>query len=237
MRSDRGYAMAALLVALSVMAILLSIALPVWRTAAQREREAELIFRGEQYAHAIELYARRTGGYPPSLDALEKGKFIRRLYKDPVAGNADFQPVFLGQVVGGQPVVPQQAAASGGGPQQVGRPTGQPLGQPAGAQTVGRAGTVGGGPVIGVVSTSEAASLRLYNGRGHYNEWAFVATEASQQAGTPAGGAAGQQTPPGTGQRGQPPGSQPGFRGRGPNLPAGGQTAPRFGGGSPQGRP
>ena len=32
-RDDRGYAMAALLVALSVMAIMMSIALPVWRTA------------------------------------------------------------------------------------------------------------------------------------------------------------------------------------------------------------
>ena len=54
--------MAALIVAISVMAIMLSVALPVWRTAAQREREAELIFRGEQYAQAIALFSRRTGG-------------------------------------------------------------------------------------------------------------------------------------------------------------------------------
>jgi len=45
--------MAALLVGLSVMSIMLSMALPVWRTATQREREAELVFRGEQYAQAI----------------------------------------------------------------------------------------------------------------------------------------------------------------------------------------
>ena len=83
---ERGYAMAALLVGLSVMAIMLSVALPVWRTVAQREREAELIFRGEQYAHAIELYSRRNGGYPSTLDVLEKGRFIRKLYKDPDRG-------------------------------------------------------------------------------------------------------------------------------------------------------
>jgi type II secretory pathway pseudopilin PulG len=53
--STSGYAMAALLVGLSVMSIMLGAALPVWQTAITREREAELIFRGEQYAHAISL--------------------------------------------------------------------------------------------------------------------------------------------------------------------------------------
>ena len=37
--SDRGYAMAALLVGLSVMAILMGAAMPVWSKQAQRERE------------------------------------------------------------------------------------------------------------------------------------------------------------------------------------------------------
>ena len=46
--------MAALLVALSVMGIMLGAALPAWRTMVQREREAELVFRGEQYVQAIE---------------------------------------------------------------------------------------------------------------------------------------------------------------------------------------
>ena len=98
---DRGYAMAALLVGISVMAIVLSMALPVWRTAVKREREAELVFRGEQYAHAIELFSRRNGGFPPSLDVLEKGRFIRKLYKDPMTGEGEFQPVYLGQVLPG----------------------------------------------------------------------------------------------------------------------------------------
>jgi type II secretory pathway pseudopilin PulG len=155
-RSERGYAMAALLVSLSVLAIMASVALPVWRTAAQREREAELIFRGEQYAHAIELYSRRNGGYPPSLEVLEKGRFIRKLYKDPVAGDANFQPVYIGQMVGGQPVAPRQAqatalssapgqtanpAAGARGGRALFQPAGQPLGQPLG-QT-GARGTIG----------------------------------------------------------------------------------------------
>jgi type II secretory pathway pseudopilin PulG len=233
-RGERGYAMAALLVGLSVMAIVLSVALPIWQTAARREREAELIFRGEQYAHAIELYSRRNGGYPPSLDVLEKGRFIRKLYKDPVSGGADFQPVFFGQVIAGQPVAPRQpgTAASAGGPGgRTGQPTtpgqargaraGQPAAQPPGlGQASGQRGTVGGGPVIGVVSRSTAESLRLYNGRGRYNEWAFVATAMSQQAGAPNG--AQQPTTPGpAGRRGGQSGPQRGA------IPAPGGRAPQ----------
>ncbi len=45
--------MAALLVALSVMAVLMTAVMPVWHHMAQREREEEWVFRGRQYARAI----------------------------------------------------------------------------------------------------------------------------------------------------------------------------------------
>src|SRR5688500_5375009 len=193
--SDRGYAMAALLVGMAVMAIMLGVALPVWRTAVQREREAELVFRGEQYANAIAIFQRRTGGYPPSLDVLEKTRAIRKLYKDPMTGG-DFQPVFVGQMIGGAPVAPGQQGP-GAGQRGRGGTVAPPMagrGQTPGARGAatspfagggvgqtglgtGQTGTPAGGPIIGVVSRSTAASLRLYNGRGRYNEWAFVATE------------------------------------------------------------
>ena len=59
--NESGYAMAALLVALSVMAVLASAAMPTWKQLSQREKEAELIFRGQQYARAIGLFQRRAG--------------------------------------------------------------------------------------------------------------------------------------------------------------------------------
>jgi type II secretory pathway pseudopilin PulG len=66
-----GYAMAALLVMLSVLAILMTVALPAWRHTVQREKEAELIFRGEQFARAIGLYQRKfANAFPPSVDVL-----------------------------------------------------------------------------------------------------------------------------------------------------------------------
>ena len=75
-QSQSGYAMAALLVALSVMAVLMTVVMPVWRQAAQREKEAELVFRGLQYAHAIGLYERKYANTPPpTVDVLTSGAF------------------------------------------------------------------------------------------------------------------------------------------------------------------
>lgn len=249
--SDRGYAMAALLVGMSVMGIVLGMALPSWRTFIQREREAELIFRGEQYAQAIARFQGRTGGFPTALDALEKGKFIRKLYKDPIT-NGDFQPVFLGQI---GPVTPPatgparggQTPAARGTPLVGGRGPGQPAGQPFGgagqpfggaAQPFGRAGQsgpTGAGPIVGVVSRSTGESMRLYNGRGKYNEWQFVSTAATQQAGAPTG-----SPTPGVGPAGRGRGLDPAGRGRGREGGRGVTPGGRGGGGfspSPFGPP
>jgi type II secretory pathway pseudopilin PulG len=90
----QGYAMVALLVGLSVMAVAATVALPVWKQMAQREKEAELVFRGEQYARAIALYQRRNGPgtLPADVDVLLKGRFLRRAYRDPITGE-DFMLV------------------------------------------------------------------------------------------------------------------------------------------------
>ena len=92
------------------MAILMTVAMPVWKTAVQRDKEAELIFRGLQYARAIELYQRKLpGAAPPNLDVLLDQKFLRKKYKDPIT-NEDFDLL--------SPNSP--AAALGGAPPQAG---------------------------------------------------------------------------------------------------------------------
>ena len=91
---ERGYALAALLVTLGVSAVLLLTVLPLWAHQAQREKEAELVFRGEQYARAIRLYARDTNGaLPPRLDALVSRRYLRRRYADPMAPDGLFVPI------------------------------------------------------------------------------------------------------------------------------------------------
>src|SRR5688572_28053411 len=99
---ERGYLMVALLVAMSVMAIVMSAALPAWRTFAQREKEAELIFRGEQYARAISLFQRRYANAPvPNLDVLINERFLRKKYKDPIT-NDEFQLIGVGATLPGE---------------------------------------------------------------------------------------------------------------------------------------
>lgn len=65
--------------------------------AAQREKEAELLFRGNAYRAAVESYYRREQRYPQSLEQLLEDKrfpmpvrHLRRLYADPMTGAPDW---------------------------------------------------------------------------------------------------------------------------------------------------
>ena len=89
--------MVALLVLMAVMAVAMTAALPAWSTLARREKEAELVFRGEQYARAIVLFQRKyTGTFPPTLDVLVNERFLRKKYKDPIT-NEDFKTIGVGR--------------------------------------------------------------------------------------------------------------------------------------------
>ena len=250
---EAGYAMAVLLVALSVTAIMLTVVMPVWKQMAQREKEEELIFRGQQYVRGLRLFSMKyANASPPNIDVLVEQRFIRKKYKDPIT-NDDFQPILAGQNLpgagGAQPGQGQRppgpggsrggpgspssaGAASGRNPVAGTAPAAGPAGQagPAsgginvrGISSIGTPGAGATGGIIGVVSKSKDKSIRLFNGRNHYNEWAFINTPQTQ---TPGAGAAGGAAGPGRGgQRGTNPfGGQSPFggpeRGRGPGRGA-----------------
>ncbi|MGZ5431090.1 MAG: type II secretion system protein, partial [Thermoanaerobaculia bacterium] len=67
MKGARGYTLVALIVGLTVMAILIAAVLPMASAESQRDKEAELIFRGFQYAEGIRNFRRRYGRYPNTL--------------------------------------------------------------------------------------------------------------------------------------------------------------------------
>ena len=87
-----GYTLVALLVAMTVASILIASVLPLASAQAQREREAELIFRGLQYAEGIRIFRRRFGRYPNALKELleVKPRSIRKLWKDPMTKNGEW---------------------------------------------------------------------------------------------------------------------------------------------------
>jgi type II secretory pathway pseudopilin PulG len=202
--------MAALLVSLAVMSVLMSAVLPAWRHQAKREKEAELVFRGEQYVRAIRLWEAKMGpgSRPPTFDIMVQQKFLRKKYKDPMTADGEFQPLFAG-------VNLPQAGGRGPTPQPGGRgPTPQPISPPQGA-----IGQMGGAGILGVASKSKEASIRIYRGGAHYNEWQFVyASAASTPGGRGApnpGGRGGAPMPGGRGPGGRG-GFDPGGRGIGP---------------------
>jgi type II secretory pathway pseudopilin PulG len=43
--------------------------------------------------------------------------------------------------------------------------------------------TLSGGPIVGVISTSKAATIREFNGKNHYNQWQFIYDPAMDRGG------------------------------------------------------
>jgi type II secretory pathway pseudopilin PulG len=230
-----------LLVGIAVMSILMSVAMPIWKQAVQREKEQELVFRGEQYARAIGLFQRKfAGAFPPSIDVMVEQRFLRKKYKDPMTADGEFQ-VLYATAAGQQP-----GLAPAGSTQRPGMPA-QPQPQPGtvgnGQQTVFGGGNLAGprGGIIGVASKSKDKSIRLYRGRGRYNEWQFIHSPVTMGPGVPGGvprpGLPGTARPgqigPGIrqpGQPGRPPGSgfpSPGTRPGTSPFGSGGTQPPR----------
>ena len=206
-KASAGYAMAALLVAMAVMAIMMSAAMPTWSHMIRREKEEELLFRGNQYARAINQYQRKyANASPATLDVLVEQRLLRKKFKDPLSPMKDgeFQMLYLSTRAGG----PQGTTGTGRGG---GLPaTGSNRGAGAGALGAGGSATdtqsgstystSPSGGIVGVASKNTGTSIKIYKGKQKYNEWQFVGMEQSQQAG--GGGAGGRGGPQRGGREG-----------------------------------
>ncbi|HTZ72871.1 MAG TPA: hypothetical protein VMB47_03045 [Candidatus Aquilonibacter sp.] len=236
-------------------------------TESRSQREAEMIWRGNQYVRAIELYYRKAGHYPQSQDDLVKGigtvhflraeamtdpmntsdgswRFIYTNASGAIIGSVKYgslQQMALMDMNGGVMPGTQPANGSSAGGQS---PAGSsspasgasassssgfslpslgsnmtpatgtvlgPLGQPvtgttiAGPQPTGPVdGPVFGGMLIGVGSTVDKASVRVYKGGTKYNQWEFIWNPIEEQA---------RATQQGLGGAGQPAAGVPGLGG------------------------
>jgi type II secretory pathway pseudopilin PulG len=169
---ERGFAMAALLVAMAVMAVAMSALLPVWRTLTIREKEDELMWRGQQYDRAIQLYRKKNAAPgPPTLDALIQGRFLRKKYKDPIA-NADFQLVGVNAGMSNAAsgtTMPGASSSASPSPPAFGSKSG------SSSPSAGSQPPIGFGQLIGGVrSTSKAHSFREPDGATIYSDWRFT---------------------------------------------------------------
>lgn len=93
-----GFTYLGLLVAVALIGLALAAAGQVVATAAQREREAQLLWVGDEYRAAIGRYWGQRRAYPQRLEELLGGeagaplaaRFLRRLYPDPMTRRVDW---------------------------------------------------------------------------------------------------------------------------------------------------
>lgn len=94
---SRGYTLSIVLVMITVVAVFCLKGRLYEPTQLIREREAELIYRGEHLARGIVAFRLSAGRYPISLDELDKHrpKLIREIYKDPMTKHGQWTFIYI----------------------------------------------------------------------------------------------------------------------------------------------
>ena len=149
---EQGYLLLGLLFLVAIILIGLAIAAPEMGKQLQREKDVETLHRANQYKRAIQLYYKKTGQYPISMDQLKNTnniKFLRQEYLDPITGKKDWIFLHVGQV----PMVTMGlfGQLSCGGAPGAPMPGGMP-GMPGGAP-----GASPSGPTFGSSNTNSFA--------------------------------------------------------------------------------
>lgn len=198
---EAGYTLVALLAVMSVMALFAAAAAPSIRQQAQREREVEAIFRGEEVAEAIGRYysyqnrQRNLSGdaaLPTSIDQLLEGVSVgtkkvqvlrRSAARDPLSESGEWTLVRprssrISDFTRAIMLFAENVRPATNNPQLK---AAEPLMAPAVLPTLGLASSgsssgvdTSSGPFIGVTPSSSADSVINYYGIANHNEWVFT---------------------------------------------------------------
>jgi type II secretory pathway pseudopilin PulG len=244
---QRGYMMITLMLALAMITLAMLAVLPGIKQQIMRDREEEMIHRGNSYMRAIQHFYTKFGRYPNRVEELENTnnlRFLRKRYTDPMnidpvthkerpfkfltqaditlnngpvlgqttgqsgsggAGGLSGQSAFGASPfsspqsgpgsLGAQPGGAQQtsttastsassdsgssssngsssgSSSSGNSPDTGGASTGPGSSSPSSSPN---GQTFGGGPILGVASTSKSKTIRVFFDKNHYNDWFFI---------------------------------------------------------------
>jgi type II secretory pathway pseudopilin PulG len=163
LRSQEGFTLAALLVILTIIAMVVAYTVPEqWSLIMGRERDRQTIFLMKQFARAIKYWGMKNGGMPTSLDQIldaRRPRFMRGVDKPvcPITGKADDWIL-----------VPLNAISN-----PTAGPNGQLQTQPSklNKEASPREYT---GPFIGVRPAAEGKSYIEFNGAKDYSEWVYT---------------------------------------------------------------
>jgi type II secretory pathway pseudopilin PulG len=98
--AEDGFGLVGLIVAIFLILLVMGVAAPRVAHELRREREVEAMHRGNQYVRAVQLYYRKFGRYPGSIEQLEKTsniRFLRQKYLDPMTGKSDWRLIHVGE--------------------------------------------------------------------------------------------------------------------------------------------
>ena len=152
-KGNKGYALLTAILAVAIFTVMMMKARTLWETELRRDLEQELIFRGEQYVTAIELFRKKnTNLFPQSLDELYEKNFLRKRFKDPMTKAGKWNVVM-------QPGTPGRTKALLVVPEDM------------------VAGYTSRASIIGVCSSSCEEGFRQYRKKKKYCEWAFYLGE------------------------------------------------------------
>jgi type II secretory pathway pseudopilin PulG len=194
----------------TVLLISLTAALPNIYTQGQREKEEELIFRGQEYARAIGLFRRQFRRFPTSVkELLETNgiRFLRREYPDPMSRKGKWR--FIHADATGTPIDsrtltrPKLPKPLGDSSSTDSSPTSKPDSESENESQeksafFGDGKQIQGAFIIGVASASNMNSIRVYNNKTRYSDWEFLGIELGAGSAVPGQGS------------GVPGGAQPG---------------------------
>jgi general secretion pathway protein G len=82
---QKGYTLIELLIVLAIIGLLVSVALPRFREAHQRAKEAVLKENLFTLRQTIDQYHHDKGKYPSSISALVQEGYLRKMPMDPIA--------------------------------------------------------------------------------------------------------------------------------------------------------
>jgi general secretion pathway protein G len=108
LRRSSGFTLLELIVVMTLIGLLVGIALPAYRDATQRAKEATLREDLARMREAIDEYHTDKGEYPPALEDLVTVGYLRALPQDPISGSdgtwqieyAPWEMVDEGQIAG-----------------------------------------------------------------------------------------------------------------------------------------
>ncbi|MEO6335074.1 MAG: type II secretion system protein [Pyrinomonadaceae bacterium] len=92
-QNQKGFSLLELMIAMFIMIILLSVAVPTYQRTVQHARETVLRENLWQMRKAIDQFTADKGRMPKSIDELVEGKYLREKPRDPVTEKEEWSEI------------------------------------------------------------------------------------------------------------------------------------------------